>query len=160
MSEPITVIKRDHHGNDVLTYTGVAIARDEASICIQASFPFKPHDLGGFMLNTGDKMLEWFYSDRYYNVFRIYDGDSDQVKGWYCNLTRPAIITADTVASDDLALDVLCFPNGEVVILDEDEYQALDLSPAEQAEVSRTLTALIDLFNTSQAPFDEGRITV
>lgn len=155
----ITVIKRDHHGAEVLRYQGIEIGRDETSICIQASFPFKPHPIGAFVLNTGDKMLEWFYSDRYYNIFRIYDGDSEQVKGWYCNLTRPADITQQTIASDDLALDVVFSPDGKTFILDQDEFDALNLSHDEQATVQQALDELINLFKAHQTPFDIGRRT-
>jgi predicted RNA-binding protein associated with RNAse of E/G family len=163
----ITVIKRDHNGHDVLSYSGVEVERDPTSICIVAHFPYKPAVFPNkvdvkdrFTLNTGDKMMEWFYSDRYYNIFRIYDGDSDQVKGWYCNLTRPAEITHDTIVSDDLALDVLFTPDGETTILDQDEYDALNLSEAEDATVQDALAQLISMFDAHQAPFDLGRIAI
>lgn len=156
----ITVIKRDHDGTPVLSYTGVEVERDQTSVCIEASFPYQPTAITDqFTLNTGDKMLEWFYTDRYYNIFRIYAGDSDQVKGWYCNLTRPAEFTDDTVASDDLALDILFMPDGETIVLDQDEYDALNLSVEEQATVQNALTELVGMFNAFQAPFEVGRST-
>jgi hypothetical protein len=50
--------------------------------------------------------VETFYSDRWYNVFEIYDRDDGKFKGWYCNIGYPAVIEKDTVSYIDLALDL------------------------------------------------------
>ena len=47
--------------------------------------------------------METFYSDRWYNIFEIYDRDDDQFKGWYCNIGKPAMIEDDFVSYVDLA---------------------------------------------------------
>ncbi|MBN2048009.1 MAG: DUF402 domain-containing protein, partial [Anaerolineaceae bacterium] len=69
-----------------------------------------------------------------------------EAKAWYANLTRPATIAADSVSFIDLALDVLAFPApGAMLVLDEDEYHALGLLPAEQAQVQSALKAVLPI---------------
>jgi len=68
--------------------------------------------------------------------------DDDRIKGWYCNLTRPARITADAVYAEDLALDLMVYPDGRFRVLDEDEFAALKLKPAEREQALRGLESL------------------
>ena len=75
-------------------------------------------------------MTEWFYSDRWYNVFRLEDVDDDRLKGWYCNIGRPARLGKAVVAYDDLALDVFVTPEGGVTVLQ----QSFDIQPMIQGQ--------------------------
>lgn len=152
----VTVIKRDHHGDEVLRYEGDIIRQDATSVCVAARFNHSAASIGGFfMLNRGDNMLEWFYTDRYYNVFRIHDGATKALKGWYCNITRPAQISAGTVSADDLALDVVVLPDGGVHLLDEAEYNALPLSQAEREAVRRAVATVRAEVRARRGAFEE-----
>lgn len=143
---PVTVIKRDHRGAQQLAYPGRLIARGPTWICIEARFQFPDKDAGYHIFRRGDRFVEWFYSDRGYNIFALHDADDDRLKGWYCNVTRPALIHTQgdglLVEADDLALDVFVRPDGTHLVLDEDEFAALDLPPDDRAAA---LTALADL---------------
>jgi hypothetical protein len=114
-------------------------------------------DIGYLVFEPGDYLLEHFYRDRWYNVFALYQAD-DQFKGWYCNLTRPAVFSAEAIESEDLALDlVVSADRSEVVLLDEDEYAALDLEthePLAHASVQAALLDLRGLIARGAAPFD------
>ena len=81
-----------------------------------------------------------------YAVF--YDPTDGRFKCWYCNITRPARITGGTVASDDLALDLLIEPEGQAILLDRDEFDALAL---DQNERESALAALRELQNRARA---------
>lgn len=148
-----TVIKRDVTGSETLRYTGELVERGATWVCIRAPFSFSDRDLGYVVLRRGDLFTEWFYSDKWYNIFRIDDVATGQLKGWYCNLTRPAEIGADVVAADDLALDVFVKPDGTWLLLDEDEYQALAIAPAEDAQVQAAITEITRLVTHRQPPF-------
>lgn len=74
-----------------------------------------------------DLMLERYYTDRWYNLFEVHQGSSDQVKCWYLNLSYPAQFSAESIIWQDLALDLVVYPNGEYRLLDEDEFNALPL---------------------------------
>lgn len=150
----ITIIKRDHQGRDVLSYQGEMITRDAHSICIQARFGFPDKNYGYVTLRKGDLFTEWFYDNRWYNIFQVEDVATGQLKGWYCNITRPAIITEDTIAADDLELDVFVNPHGQTLILDQEAFDALDLEPAERVACANAVDTLHKLVKRCESPFD------
>ncbi len=150
-----TIIKNDADSNPELSYNGTIREQGDNFVCIDAIFQFSDRDLGYINLRQGDLFTEWFYSDRWYNVFRVQDVDSQQLKGWYCNITRPAIIETTQVAADDLALDVFVYPDGRTILLDEDEFEALNLSEDEQQQALSAVETIRELVMAKQAPFDE-----
>lgn len=153
--DDFTVIKCDAQGQKVLSYTGRLLKRGEHFICIEATFTFNDRDLGYVVLKKGDVFHEWFYSDRWYNIFRVQDVDTHQLKGWYCNITRPADINENQVASDDLALDVFVYPNGRTLLLDEDEFSELPLSKADRQNAREAVDTIHQIVSKRQHPFDE-----
>lgn len=149
------IIKRDAHGHEVLSYEGTLIERGEKFVCIQAKFGGATRDLGYVVFKYGDHFTEWFYSDRWYNVFRVQDVDSGALKGWYCNITRPAEITENSVAADDLALDVFISPDGETLVLDEDEFMQLSLPDDERQQARAAVVEIKRLAANAAGPFYE-----
>ncbi len=150
----ITVIKFDAAGDEVLRYDGRVLERGLTSVCLRAIFRHETADLGFVRFVRGDVFTEWFYTDRWYNVFRIEDRETRRLKGWYCNLTRPAEISEEIACSVDLALDVFVLPNGECRLLDEDEFAALELSPQDRAAVWAAVEEIQTLAAQRAAPFN------
>jgi uncharacterized protein len=148
-----TIHKRDEHGRETLSYTGELVTRGEGWVCIRAAFGSASRDLGYIHLKKGDWFTEWFYADRWYNIFRIEDVDTGVLKGWYCNLTRPAEIHADYAAADDLALDLFVHPDGAIRVLDEDEYAVLELTSDEHQAVSAAVEEIRRLVAQREGPF-------
>jgi predicted RNA-binding protein associated with RNAse of E/G family len=151
---PITVYKRDHNGRVVWQYAGEVVARGADWVCLCAVFDRDEADLGFVIFRRGDRFTEWFYADRWYNVFRVDDARSGQLKGWYCNITRPARITPDSVEADDLALDVFVMPDRSLHLLDQDEFDALDLPPDERLAALRAVETIRAAAAARIAPFD------
>ena len=150
-----TVIKRDANGMSLLSYTGVLVERTQSFVCIDAVFALDDRDLGYVVLRRGDRFREWFYADQWFNIFRVQDGETQSLKGWYCNITRPPIITADSVAADDLALDVFVYPDGVTLLLDEYEFAQLDLSTREKEKAWLAPSVIETWVKGRLPPFDE-----
>lgn len=150
-----TVIKRDAFGVEQLSYHGVLVERDQTCVCVDAIFALPDRDLGYIHLRRGDRFREWFYADRWYNIFRVQDADTGAVKGWYCNITRPAVITAGQAAADDLALDVFVYPDGRTLLLDEVEFGELNLTADEQAQAWQAVASIQKAVARRLPPFDE-----
>ena len=150
-----TIYKLNHKGEEELSYSGTVLERGETYVCVQAIFNFDTMDLGYITLKKGDIFTEWFYTDRWFNVFKVEDIDTVQLKGYYCNLTRPAIISDKTVKADDLALDIFVQPNGNMLILDEDDYDKLPLSETERYQVQQAVNQIKQLVQTRTIPFHE-----
>ena len=152
-TEIIKVHKLDHEGNTAWSYPARVLHRTGCRMVLEAEFDRGPVDVGRITLNTGDHFREYFYTDRWYNVFRISSARTGELKGWYCNFTRPAVFNADGVQAEDLALDLLIYPDGSFELLDEDEYEALELSADEREQVQRALDALLELARGKHPPF-------
>lgn len=149
-----TVYKLNHRGEEELHYQGELLERSPTQVCIRAKFGFDTRHLGYVTLKKGDIFTEWFYTDRWYNIFRVEDVDTGELKGFYCNFTRPAIIEDDFVKAEDLALDLFVKPNGETLLLDEDEFAALPLTETERHQVEEAHQHLETLIQVRKQPFD------
>ena len=149
----ITVYKLDHSGQEKFVYSGEVLERTETMVVLEARFGRERMELGYVTLTPGDRFIEYFYSDRWYNVFAIYDAADESFKGWYCNITRPAILTKDSVRAEDLALDYFVQPSGRDFVLDEDEFAALPLPTADRAAAQAALEELRKLAARRIGPF-------
>jgi predicted RNA-binding protein associated with RNAse of E/G family len=153
----VTVDKRNHLGEVVLSYDGQVMDRGPGWVCLQAPFSRPDVDLGYVVMRYGDLFTEWYYADRWYNIFQIADVDTAQLKGWYCNITRPAQLTDNTVSAEDLQLDVFVSPDGTLILLDEDEFDALNLTAEERMEALRAVEEIRTAVSERVAPFNQIR---
>ena len=145
----ITVIKQDHAGLETWRYFGNLISRHDNEIQIEAFFDREYIHFEGITIKRGDRFIETYYIDRWYNIFKIQEQNSGLLKCWYCNIGYPALITDDSVAYRDLALDLLVYPDGRQKVLDEDEFSTLPLSPDDQAAARQALIELQIKFQES-----------
>lgn len=141
-SEKLTVLKLKPSGEVVWSYTGRLLEKDGARLVLEAFFDKDDHHESGMTFARGDRFVETYFTDRWYNVFTIYSRDEDHLRGWYCNIARPARLNGNTLSYVDLALDLLVFPDGRQVVLDEEEFAALELAEEEKATARQALLAL------------------
>jgi uncharacterized protein len=149
----ITVIKQDPQGAEMLRYQGEVIERSPTRVVIQAAWSNPPKDLGYTRFEAGDSFTEYYYSDRWFNIFDIL-GSDDQRKGWYCNIAQPAVIFNDRIEQVDLFLDVWVNPQGKPLLLDEDEFAAATTLNEEQRMGARAgLQTLLQLLASRSEAF-------
>ena len=153
MSNDIIVRKLNLEGEEKINYPGRVLERTASAVVLEAFFSRERMELGYVTLKPGDRFVEYFYADRWYNVFVIYDVDDGRLKGWYCNITRPAIIAGGEVSAVDLELDLWIEPDGRAQVLDEDEFAALPLAPGEAAAARAALDELRALAAERAGPF-------
>jgi hypothetical protein len=91
----ITIIKQNVKGEETWRYSGRVMQKNSSSILIEANFNRPDTPFHGIVLGRGDRFVEIYYSSRWYNIFEIHDREDDRLKGWYCNVTRPAVIYDD-----------------------------------------------------------------
>jgi protein associated with RNAse G/E len=154
--EEVWIIKKNGYGKETWRYAGNVLQRYENSILIEAFFNRPDTPFHGMLLGLGDRFLELYFNDRWYNIFEIHDRKTDTLKGWYCNVTCPAEFSEGVIAYVDLALDLLVFPDGKQMVLDEDEFSALDISPELGLHARQGLAELVELF---KKPFSIGKQT-
>jgi protein associated with RNAse G/E len=153
MKKNIIVHKLNDKGVEVWRYEGVILESTPRSVILEARFDRELVEFHGIELAKGDRFVETFYADRWYNIFAIYDALDDLFKGWYCNITRPARIEKGHVYADDLALDLIVLPDGKWQVLDEEEFDQLDLSQDDREYAQDALDCLIAYAQNKEGPF-------
>ena len=133
-------------------YEGVELSRDENSITIEALFNRDDMPFQDVVLKRNDRFVETFYTDKWYNVFAVYDRDDGKLKGWYCNITKPAVIEDGSVSFVDLALDLWVSADGKQTVLDEDELEELNLDDGLKKKVYDGMRDLQIWFESKNPP--------
>ena len=152
--EQVTIRKLDHTSRQVAAYPGQVLWQKEGTIALRTVWERAPLDLGFTVLETGDPWIEHYFPGQWYNIFEICASDG-RLKGWYCNITRPARITAGSIEAEDLALDLWVAPDGAMQVLDEDEFAALPLSADERQAARAALAKLKAMVSQRVPPFDK-----
>ena len=149
----ITVIKRRPDGTEIWRYSGRLLRREANSVVLEARFNRPALPFMGITLKENDRFVETYFTDRWYNIYAIHDRDDDRLKGWYCNVGRPAVWEAeDRLSYVDLALDLWVDAQGKQTVLDADEFAALDLDEGSRRQAGAALEELRIKFAEVGAP--------
>jgi len=149
----ITVVKLNPLGETKIQYRGEVIERLADGVVIQAYWSQPTKNLGYTSFEPGDSFREYYYTDRWFNIFDIVSTKGIR-KGWYCNIAEPAVIYDDRIEQVDLLLDVWVTSRGEILILDEDEFAAdTTLSQEQRAAAQKALQALLAMIAARQETF-------
>lgn len=114
------------------------------------------HDLLG-AIPSGTISTEYYWLDRWYNVFRFSDPDQ-RLERFYCNVNVPPDFDGRVLSYIDLDIDVLVEPDRTYKILDEDDFEQnakrYPYPEAVQANARAALAELIGLIESRSFPFD------
>jgi predicted RNA-binding protein associated with RNAse of E/G family len=155
----ITVHLLKPRKHKTVTYQGALVVQEPGHLLVHARWERAAMDLGYVVFAPGDHFLEHYYTERWYNIFEV-RSDEGTLKGWYCNITRPALIDGDVVTSEDLELDLFVAPDRQHLLrLDAEEFAALALDvtePSAYAAAWQALHELEDMARAGAPPFDRG----
>ena len=160
MMRTITVHLLKPGKGTTVTYQGELLLAEAEHILIHARWERAPLDLGYVVFEPGDHFYEHYYTERWFNIFEV-RGAAGDLKGWYCNVTRPAQVTGDVITSEDLELDLFVAPDRRHLLrLDLEEFEARDLETVDPAAHRAALAALDELeqmARSGEPPFDTPR---
>jgi predicted RNA-binding protein associated with RNAse of E/G family len=138
-------------------YEGVVLMEEPGHLLVHARWERGAMDLGYVVFAPGDHFFEHYYTERWYNIFEVRSAAGD-LKGWYCNITRPALFGGAVVTSEDLELDLFVAPDRRHLLrLDLEEFAALALDVTEPGAYDAALRALHELEEMARKgtpPFD------
>lgn len=147
---PLHVEKLRADGSLAYSWDGEVLHQDAEGLVLRAAFNVDARSVGPVTLRRGDVFHEFYYWDRWYNVYQIASPDG-VLKGWYANVGEPARLAEDgSLQYVDLELDVWVNPDGSHVVLDEPEFESLlagepDERRAASARAARdTLLAMVE----------------
>lgn len=133
------------------------ISRREGSlIVLDAVFTEEVcHPLIG-IIEAGTLSTEFFWTDRWYSVFR-FQSPAGRLLKFYCNINTPARVESGILSFIDLDVDVLVSPDYSCTVLDEDEFdrhaELYQYPQAYREGVRSALAELLSLIETRQFPF-------
>lgn len=132
------------------------LKRDGSLLLLDAYFPEEVrHSLLGTIAG-GTHSLEYYWLDRWYNIFRFAQPDGS-LRNFYCNVNVPPTLDDDTLTYVDLDLDILVAPDFSYQILDVDDFEEnaklYNYSTEVQANARNALTDLIKMIETREYPF-------
>jgi protein associated with RNAse G/E len=108
------------------------------------------------VIRPGTISYEYYWLDRWYNVFRFHEPDGE-LRNYYCNLNLPPKLENNILDYVDLEIDVLVSKNFEIEILDRDEFdensKLFGYSPELIKTTLATLDELLKIIETRSFPF-------
>jgi protein associated with RNAse G/E len=144
-----------------IRYPGELLEVQPGFVLIRAIWERPNAELGYVTFETGDHFYEYFYTDRWFNIFAIFSA-SGVLRGWYCNVTRPAVYRDDVIESEDLEIDLFVSPDRQTMLrLDLDEFEARNFAqtePETYREAYAALEELEEMVRRGEAPFDRTEL--
>ncbi|WP_419993263.1 DUF402 domain-containing protein [Streptomyces boninensis] len=134
------------HPRKDVRYPATAVSDDGTRAVVRAPWAGPPvRDFGFVRFESGDVFTEHYWRDRWYSIKEVRAADGT-LKGWYCDITRPAVVTGDTLTIEDLDLDLWRSADGGTVLrLDEDEFEESGLAERDPDAAARAQAALDEL---------------
>ncbi|HZF90569.1 DUF402 domain-containing protein [Streptomyces sp.] len=133
-------------GRTKIRYAADLLADDGTRVAVRAAWAGEGvRDFGFVRFEPGDVFTEYYWRDRWYSVKEVRAADGT-LKGWYCDITRPATRTGAELVVEDLDLDLWRSADGsDVRRLDEDEFAESGLAERDPGAARAALRALDEL---------------
>ncbi|MFI6336420.1 DUF402 domain-containing protein [Streptomyces sp. NPDC050535] len=147
-------------GRTKIRYPAELLADDGNRVTVRAPWAGEGvRDFGFVRFEPGDVFTEYYWRDRWYAVKEVRDAEG-ALKGWYCDITRPAAVSATELVVEDLDLDLWLSGDGTAVLrLDEDEFAASGLATTDPAAAAAAENALDELELLAHRGDFEGLLT-
>jgi uncharacterized protein DUF402 len=133
-------------GRTKIRYAAELLADDGTRVVVRAPWSGDGvRDFGFVRFEPGDVFTEYYWRDRWYAVKEV-RAASGALKGWYCDITRPAALSGSELVVEDLDLDLWRSADGtDVLRLDEDEFAESGLAETDPEAAAAAMTALDEL---------------
>ncbi|MDQ0841820.1 MULTISPECIES: DUF402 domain-containing protein [unclassified Streptomyces] len=147
MSAPSIEVRLIKAGATKIRYPADLLSDDGTHVTVRALWAAPGvRDFGFVRFEPGDVFTEHYWRDRWYSVKEVRTGDG-VLKGWYCDITRPAEFDeAGGLSVEDLDLDLWVSADGEEILrLDEDEFEESGLGDRDPNAAAEAVRALDEL---------------
>ncbi|MEV5761818.1 DUF402 domain-containing protein [Streptomyces tendae] len=133
-------------GRTKIRYAATLLHDDGTRLAVRAPWAGDGvRDFGFVRFEAGDVFTEYYWRDRWYSVKKVRTA-AGVLKGWYCDVTRPAVLTGTELVVEDLDLDLWRSADGtDVRRLDEDEFAESGLADRDPGAAAAAVAALEEL---------------
>jgi protein associated with RNAse G/E len=152
------VVRSCKHDGRVHRSWPARVARREGSLIVLDAFFAEEirHTLIG-TIEAGTLSTEFFWTDRWYSVFRFH-APAGRLLKFYCNVNTPPTFESGLLTFVDLDVDVLVQPDFSYEVLDEEEFERhaelYRYPETYRVNVRGALDELRHLIEGRQFPFD------
>ncbi|MCW1093137.1 DUF402 domain-containing protein [Streptomyces sp. RS2] len=147
-AEPVTEVSVAlvKAGRTKIRYAATLLHDDGTRLAVRAPWAGGGvRDFGFVRFEAGDVFTEYYWRDRWYSVKEVRTA-AGVLKGWYCDVTRPAVLTGTELVVEDLDLDLWRSADGtDVRRLDEDEFAESGLADRDPGAAAAAVAALDEL---------------
>ncbi|MEU9637247.1 DUF402 domain-containing protein [Streptomyces tendae] len=147
-AEPVTEVSVAlvKAGRTKIRYAATLLHDDGTRLAVRAPWAGDGvRDFGFVRFEAGDVFTEYYWRDRWYSVKEVRTA-AGVLKGWYCDITRPAVLTGTELVVEDLDLDLWRSADGtDVRRLDEDEFAESGLADRDPGAAAAAVAALDEL---------------
>ncbi|MFS8084174.1 MAG: DUF402 domain-containing protein [Acidobacteriota bacterium] len=161
VSDQIIVRVLKYDGAEYRRWNAVLARKEGSLLVLNAEFDDDvQHELLG-EIKRGTRTIEYYWLDRWYNVFRFLTEDN-QTRLFYCNVNMPPTLKGNTLSYVDLDIDILVRPDFSYQVLDLDEFEehaklfGYDEKTRRQAHLA--VQELIAMIESRQFPFAEAPV--
>lgn len=133
-------------GKTRIEYPAALVADDGTRVTVRAPWASpRVRDFGFVRFEPGDVLTEYYWRDAWFAVKEVRTG-AGALKGWYCDVTRPAVLRERKLVVEDLDLDLWVSADRSAVLrLDEDEFEDSGLAARDPVAARAALDALDEL---------------
>ncbi|MFA3879191.1 DUF402 domain-containing protein [Streptomyces sp. MMCC 100] len=133
-------------GRTKIRYAATLLHDDGTRLAVRAPWAGDGvRDFGFVRFEAGDVFTEYYWRDRWYSVKEVRTA-TGVLKGWYCDVTRPAVLTGTELVVEDLDLDLWRSADGtDVRRLDEDEFAESGLADRDPRAAAAAVAAVDEL---------------
>ncbi|MFD8798952.1 DUF402 domain-containing protein [Streptomyces atroolivaceus] len=151
-SGPTMTVALVKAGRTKIRYPAEPVGDDGNRITVRAPWAAPGvRDFGFVRFEPGDVFTEHYWRDRWYAVKEVRTGEG-RLKGWYCDITRPAVLRGTELVVEDLDLDLWVSADGSSVLrLDEDEFEESGLAGRDPSAADAAVRALEELEDLARA---------
>jgi len=154
---PVEVRVYKYNGLLHRTWPAELLRQEGSLIVLDAKFADEViHDLLG-TIASGTHSLEYYWLDRWYNVFRFAEPDGT-LRNYYCNVNVLPTFDGETLSYVDLDLDILVEPDLSYRILDVEDFERnaedYGYSVEVRANARRAVDELVRMIETRAFPFN------
>lgn len=158
--QKITVNSRKYDLKIRRTWTCELVERNDPLIVLVGEFEHDVEHPGLGAIRRGTISYEYFWLDRWYNIFRFHEPDGT-LRNYYCNVAMPPTFVDCGLDYIDLDIDILVWPGGRYEIVDRDDFERNAVKydyPADIRQRSKeSVDELIRMIENREFPFDIER---
>ena len=155
--DSITVRVLKYDGAEYRRWNARMAKREGPLMILDAEFEVDVQHESLGEIPKGTRTAEYYWLNRWYNIFRFLDDDG-ATRLFYCNVNTPPICDNEVLTYIDLDIDVLVQPDLSYQVLDLEEFEVNAERYRYSAEVKTKARVAVDeliaMIESRQFPFD------